>query len=81
MDIDFTINSSNDNNGNLNLQERDINNDESRMMLQNGNRHYSVNISIEPNHEFEIQEIKYDGEEIYKEYLSHLFVRVSLLFF
>lgn len=28
---------------------------------------YSVNISIEPNHECEIQEIKYDGDEIYKE--------------
>ena len=27
----------------------------------------SVNVSIEPNHESEIYEIKYDGQEIYKE--------------
>ena len=28
---------------------------------------YSVDVSIEPNHECEIIEIKYDGQEIYKE--------------
>ncbi len=28
----------------------------------------SVKVSIEPNHESEIYEIKYDGQEIYKEY-------------
>ena len=32
----------------------------------NSNETY-VNVSIEPNHECEIQEIKYDGQEIYKE--------------
>ena len=30
---------------------------------------FSVNVSIEPNHECEVYEIKYDGQEIYKEYL------------
>ena len=29
---------------------------------------FSVKVSIEPNHECEIYEIKYDGQEIYKEY-------------
>ncbi len=38
-----------------------------QMQQQPNNDDYSVNISIEPNHECEIQEIKYDGEEIYKE--------------
>ena len=28
---------------------------------------YSVKVSIEPNHEREVFEIKYDGQEIYKE--------------
>ena len=28
---------------------------------------FSVKVSIEPNHECEIYEIKYDGQEIYKE--------------
>ena len=28
---------------------------------------YSVDVSIEPNHECEIIEVKYDGQEIYKE--------------
>ena len=28
---------------------------------------YAVDVSIEPNHECEIVEIKYDGQEIYKE--------------
>lgn len=32
---------------------------------------YSVDVSIEPNHECEIIEIKYDGQEIYKEPLTH----------
>jgi hypothetical protein len=29
---------------------------------------FSVKVSIEPNHECEIYEIKYNGQEIYKEY-------------
>ena len=28
---------------------------------------YSVDVSIEPNHECEIVEMKFDGQEIYKE--------------
>jgi hypothetical protein len=28
---------------------------------------FSVDVSIEPNHECEIIEVKYDGQEIYKE--------------
>ena len=28
---------------------------------------YTVDVSIEPNHECEIIEVKYDGQEIYKE--------------
>jgi hypothetical protein len=59
MDIDFS-------NCNNNLNSSDVNNDDSSRIILNGG-HYSVNVSIEPNHEFEIQEIKYDGEEIYKE--------------
>lgn len=31
---------------------------------------YSVDVSIEPNHECEIVEMKFDGQEIYKEYLN-----------
>jgi hypothetical protein len=34
---------------------------------QNGFRHDSVTVSIEPNHESEIFELKYDGQEVYKE--------------
>ena len=30
---------------------------------------HSVNVSIEPNHECEVIEIRYDGQEIYKEYV------------
>lgn len=63
MDIDFS-------NGNNNLDNTsDVNIGDSTRIILNGG-HYSVNVSIEPNHEFEIQEIKYDGEEIYKEPLS-----------
>ncbi len=32
---------------------------------------YSVDVSIEPNHECEIVEMKFDGQEIYKEPLTH----------
>ena len=28
---------------------------------------YSIDVSIEPNHECEIVEMKFDGQEIYKE--------------
>ena len=49
-------------------------NDDNQQQLFNGTsttrrkqNEHSVNVSIEPNHEFEIQEIKYDGEEIFKE--------------
>lgn len=31
------------------------------------NQKFSVDISIEPNHECEIIEVKYDGQEIFKE--------------
>jgi hypothetical protein len=46
----------------ISVDEKHFNGDQ-----QNKNDEYSVNVKIEPNHEFEIQEIKYDGEEIYKE--------------
>lgn len=32
---------------------------------------YAVDVSIEPNHECEIIEVKYDGQEVYKEPLTH----------
>jgi hypothetical protein len=35
--------------------------------ISHADNDFSVPVSIEPNHELEIQEIKYDGEEIYKE--------------
>ena len=38
---------------------------------------YSVNVSIEPNHEVEILEMKYDGQELYKEYLIIKFIHLS----
>ena len=76
MDIDYGNNLNN--NPIVDTVGVDLNNGESRIILNGSvgggsnltnilNRHYSVNVSIEPNHEFEIQEIKYDGEEIYKE--------------
>ena len=33
---------------------------------------YSVDVSIEPNHECEIVEMKFDGQEIYKELVNNL---------
>jgi hypothetical protein len=33
----------------------------------------SVKVSIEPNHESEIFEIKYDGQEIYKELAKKIY--------
>jgi hypothetical protein len=35
--------------------------------IENPEPLYSVDVSIEPNHECEVVEIKYDGQEIYKE--------------
>ncbi len=41
---------------------------------------YSVDVSIEPNHECEILEIKYDGQEIYKEYFDPKFLWIIHIF-
>lgn len=54
------------------MQDSDFTTKENQLPNQldtNGyqNTEYSVNVSIEPNHESEILEIKYDGQEIYKQ--------------
>jgi hypothetical protein len=40
----------------------------------------SVRVSIEPNHESEIFEIKYDGQELYKELANDLILLESIFF-
>ena len=54
----------------MNISNEDENKDLIEMPHQNGfhaSESVSICVSIEPNHESEIYELKYDGQEIYKE--------------
>jgi len=49
------------------MASNDLATSDSVDLLEKEESDFSVKVSIEPNHECEIYEIKYNGQEIYKE--------------